>query len=114
MSSTTVLNADHAYNLPNVPFVQYFNKGYALHGTYWHDMFGTGVRMAGFATAMNQVQTVSSTIEAIARKTKWYLDLDIDPETEITVTCGSTEGMIAAMMATVDPGGHGGGMEGMY
>jgi len=42
--------------------------------------------------------------EAIARKTKWYLDLDIDPETEITVTCGSTEGMIAAMMATVDPG----------
>jgi len=41
---------------------------------------------------------------AIARKTKWYLDLDIDPETEITVTCGSTEGMIAAMMATVDPG----------
>ena len=42
--------------------------------------------------------------EAIARKTKWYLDLDIDPETEITVTCGSTEGMIASMMATVDPG----------
>ena len=42
--------------------------------------------------------------EAIARKTKWYLDLNVDPETELTVTCGSTEGMIAAMMATVDPG----------
>jgi aminotransferase len=42
--------------------------------------------------------------EAIARKTKWYLSLDVDPETELTVTCGSTEGMIAAMMATVDPG----------
>ncbi|HLE63873.1 MAG TPA: aminotransferase class I/II-fold pyridoxal phosphate-dependent enzyme [Pyrinomonadaceae bacterium] len=42
--------------------------------------------------------------ESIARKTKWYLGLDIDPETDITVTCGSTEGMIAAMMATVDPG----------
>jgi aspartate/methionine/tyrosine aminotransferase len=42
--------------------------------------------------------------EAIARKTEWYLGLKIDPETEITVTCGSTEGMIAAMMATVDPG----------
>ena len=42
--------------------------------------------------------------EAIARKTKWYLGLDINPETDITVTCGSTEGMIAAMMATVDPG----------
>ncbi len=42
--------------------------------------------------------------EAIARKTKRYLGFEIDPETEITVTCGSTEGMIAAMMATVDPG----------
>ena len=42
--------------------------------------------------------------DAIARKTEWYLGLDVDPETEITVTCGSTEGMIAAMMATVDPG----------
>lgn len=42
--------------------------------------------------------------EAIATKTKCYLGLDVDPETELTVTCGSTEGMIAAMMATVDPG----------
>jgi aminotransferase len=42
--------------------------------------------------------------DAIARKTRSYLGLDINPETEITVTCGSTEGMIAAMMATVDPG----------
>ena len=42
--------------------------------------------------------------DAIALKTKRYLGIEIDPETEITVTCGSTEGMIAAMMATVDPG----------
>ena len=42
--------------------------------------------------------------EAIASKTSWYLGLDVNPETELTVTCGSTEGMIAAMMATVDPG----------
>jgi aminotransferase len=42
--------------------------------------------------------------DAIARKTKWYLGLEIDPEAELTVTCGSTEGMISAMMATVDPG----------
>lgn len=42
--------------------------------------------------------------DAIAKKTAWYLGLEIDPETEITVTCGSTEAMIAAMMATVDPG----------
>src|SRR4029078_7990384 len=36
--------------------------------------------------------------DALVRKTKWYLGLDIDPETEITVTCGSTEGMICAML----------------
>lgn len=42
--------------------------------------------------------------DGIATKTKWHLGLDIDPETELTVTCGSTEGMIAAMMATVDGG----------
>ena len=42
--------------------------------------------------------------EAIASKTERYLGLEIDPEAEITVTCGSTEGMIATMMATVDPG----------
>ncbi len=42
--------------------------------------------------------------EAIAEKTLWHLGLDVDPEREITVTCGSTEGMIATMMATVDPG----------
>src|ERR1041385_1260445 len=41
---------------------------------------------------------------AIAAKTRSYLGLEIDPETEITVTCGSTEGMIASMMSTVDPG----------
>lgn len=47
---------------------------------------------------------VKSFRDAIAKKTMWYLGLDLDPEAEVTVTCGSTEGMIAAMLATVDPG----------
>src|SRR5687767_3864121 len=47
---------------------------------------------------------VKSFRDAIAAKTKWFLGMDIDPETDITVTCGSTEGMIAAAMATIDPG----------
>lgn len=42
--------------------------------------------------------------DAIAAKTKRFLGLDIDPEAEITVTCGSTEGMIAGMMACIDEG----------
>ena len=28
------------YYLPNVEFVSYFYKGYAIHGTYWHNNFG--------------------------------------------------------------------------
>lgn len=28
------------YYLPNVPYTQYFYKGYALHGAYWHNDFG--------------------------------------------------------------------------
>ncbi|MDI1241594.1 MAG: aminotransferase class I/II-fold pyridoxal phosphate-dependent enzyme, partial [bacterium] len=42
--------------------------------------------------------------DAIAEKTKWFLGMEVDPETEITVTCGSTEGMIAAALATINPG----------
>ena len=43
--------------------------------------------------------------EAIAAKTaRFYPDWTVDPETDITVTCGATEGMIAAMMAVLNPG----------
>ncbi len=42
--------------------------------------------------------------DAIAAKTKWNLGLDVDPDREIVVTCGSTEAMIATMLALVNPG----------
>jgi L-glutamine---4-(methylsulfanyl)-2-oxobutanoate aminotransferase len=42
--------------------------------------------------------------DGIAAKTKRFLGLDVDPETEITVTCGATEGMISVMLAIVNPG----------
>jgi lipoprotein-anchoring transpeptidase ErfK/SrfK len=29
------------YYLPDVPYVMYFYKDYGLHGTYWHNNFGT-------------------------------------------------------------------------
>lgn len=31
------------YNVPNVPYVMYYSGGYALHGAYWHNRFGTPV-----------------------------------------------------------------------
>lgn len=42
--------------------------------------------------------------EAIAQKVQQYLGLAFNPETQITVTCGSTEAMVATMLATIDPG----------
>jgi aminotransferase len=42
--------------------------------------------------------------EALAAKVGRFTGMQIDPEREITVTCGSTEAMIAALLAVVDPG----------
>src|SRR3954447_19850723 len=43
--------------------------------------------------------------EAIAEKTtRFYPSWVVDPHTSITVTCGATEGMIAVMLALLDPG----------
>jgi len=33
--------AGPGYYLPDVPYVMYFYDGYSLHGTYWHNNFGT-------------------------------------------------------------------------
>jgi aspartate/methionine/tyrosine aminotransferase len=41
---------------------------------------------------------------AIAAKAAVFMGLDVDPEREITVTCGSTEAMIATLLAVVNPG----------
>jgi aspartate/methionine/tyrosine aminotransferase len=42
--------------------------------------------------------------EAIARKYMRTYGLEVDPEREITVTCGATEGMAASLLATTNPG----------
>jgi lipoprotein-anchoring transpeptidase ErfK/SrfK len=31
------------YNIPDVPYTMYFYEGYAIHGAYWHNRFGTPV-----------------------------------------------------------------------
>src|SRR6266705_5252862 len=41
---------------------------------------------------------------AIARKQSIAWGREVDPEAEVTVSCGATEAMIAAMLAAVDPG----------
>ena len=41
---TATMSSDEVgeeFELRDVPYVQYFEEGYALHGAYWHDRFGT-------------------------------------------------------------------------
>ncbi len=42
MTSSSVRDPGGYYDLPNVPDTQYYlDGGFAIHGTYWHDDFGT-------------------------------------------------------------------------
>jgi aminotransferase len=41
--------------------------------------------------------------DGIAAKAERFLGIAVDPEREITVTCGATEAMVAAMLALVNP-----------
>jgi aminotransferase len=42
--------------------------------------------------------------DALAAKYAHWYGMGVDPETEITVTCGATEAMAAVLLAIVDPG----------
>jgi hypothetical protein len=35
------LSSDGPYSIEDVPYIQYFNAGYALHGAFWHASFGS-------------------------------------------------------------------------
>src|SRR6185295_4592799 len=68
------------------------------------------IKLAACDAIMNDVNQYAITWgaknfrNAIAEKSSWYLGLEVDPERELTVTCGSTEAMIASLMAIVNPG----------
>jgi len=36
----TVRRGHGLFKLRDVPYIQYFHKSYAIHGAYWHDVFG--------------------------------------------------------------------------
>lgn len=46
MQTMTGSAGGETWNVPNVPWVMYVVGGVAIHGTYWHDAFGTGLRMS--------------------------------------------------------------------
>lgn len=44
------------YNVPDVPFVMYYHGGYAIHGTYWHNNFGTPMSHGCTNVAVNHAE----------------------------------------------------------
>jgi hypothetical protein len=40
MDGDADIAADGPYSIEDVPYIQYFNGGYALHGAFWHAEFG--------------------------------------------------------------------------
>ncbi len=41
---------------------------------------------------------------AVAEHAAWHLGFEVDPETDITVTCGSTEAMLVVLLSLINPG----------
>lgn len=41
LRETRMRGAD--YNIPDVPYTMYYDGGYAIHGAYWHNRFGTPI-----------------------------------------------------------------------
>src|SRR3989442_2537649 len=52
--------------------------------------------------------------DAIARRAKTFNGIDADPETNLVVTCGSTEAMMAAMLSLINPGDEAVSFEALY
>jgi LysM repeat protein len=46
LQTMTGTASGESWVVPNVPHVMYFYYGDALHGTYWHNAFGTGARLS--------------------------------------------------------------------
>lgn len=44
------------YNVPYVPYTMYYSGGYAIHGAYWHNRFGTPVSHGCVNLAVDQAQ----------------------------------------------------------
>jgi lipoprotein-anchoring transpeptidase ErfK/SrfK len=44
------------YDIPDVPYAMYFYRGYAIHGAYWHNRFGTPVSRGCVNLRVNQAR----------------------------------------------------------
>src|SRR5258706_16486273 len=68
------------------------------------------IKLAAAAAVRNDVNQYAITWgakrlrDAIVAKTRRFAGIEYDPETDVTVCCGTTECMAATLLALVDPG----------
>lgn len=46
MQTMTGSSGGETWNVPSIPWISYVVGGVAIHGTYWHNQFGTGFRLS--------------------------------------------------------------------
>lgn len=59
------------YYLPNVPYVMYFYKGYGIHGTYWHNNFGTPMSHGCVNLSIPDAATLFAWTDPLIPPDKW-------------------------------------------
>lgn len=57
MHRTTRMQGED-YDVPDVPYAMYYHRGYAIHGTYWHNNFGTPMSHGCTNVAVDHAQWI--------------------------------------------------------
>lgn len=73
MGDGYLTNDPEAYELPGVPWTMFFHEsGYALHGTYWHNNFGTRMSHGCINMRNEEAYWLFRWTEPAYEPGKWY------------------------------------------
>lgn len=73
------------YSLPNVQWVQYFYRDYALHGAYWHNRFGIPTSHGCINLRNSDAQWLYEWASPSVLGTGWHLTDSTEPATLVIV-----------------------------
>jgi hypothetical protein len=73
MGDGNVTNNPDAYELPGVPWTMFFHEsGFALHGTYWHNNFGTRMSHGCVNMRNEEAYLLFRWTEPVYQPGKWF------------------------------------------
>jgi hypothetical protein len=74
----------YRYDLKDIPWVMYYNYDYAIHGTYWHDNFGTPQSAGCTNMTQNDAKYIfDNTLPAVPKGKIGGFSKDIGPGTVV-------------------------------